>query len=160
MESALTLILLLTLLPRLSMVHSQGQGRFPGASRCLGMSSANTSDCINCSVTVSVSPRPKGSDCSSPMMTGGAGGVGLNGRVCSELEDVLESIARSETTHQRDSCIRVFLRPKSGGEAYVVQAREGRRIDKNVVFTGLEQVSNFLHAGFIATFYHDLLNCL
>ena len=108
--------------------------RFPSVARCLGRREPNTS-CISCRTVVTVDAE-RGSDCAR-------GQGSLSGRVCTELEDVIESIASQETCHPMGSCIQVLIRPRSGRRAYDVMAREGRVIQQSVVLTGTSEVCMF-----------------
>ena len=105
--------------------------QFPGVTRCLDTTPFNTS-CLPCRVRITVDART-GRNCSRVRGS-------LNGVVCTELEDVIESIATRETVHPPGSCSQVLIQPRAGGQAYTVLAREGRVIQQSVVFTGTAEV--------------------
>ncbi len=116
--------------PRPPAPSDPGAERFPGVTSCLDTASPSTS-CLTCSTTVSVSAA--GEDCSRTQRA-------LNGRDCTELEDVIDSIARQETTTMEGTgeCIQLFIQPRE--RPYRVLARENRIIQQSVVLTGMSEV--------------------
>lgn len=123
------LLLLLAILPVPSAAQRIPAGRLPASARCLGAPNA-TATCIKCSVVITVDSE-RGTSC-------GGGIVGdLNGRSCSELEPVVQSIATGSTEVPVGECVLVQIVPSPQGEAYTVEARESRVLQASVVFRGV-----------------------
>ncbi len=110
----------------------QAQSRFPPYATCLERGLADptspviTPSCIRCSSQVTVDAG-RGADCSREDGS-------LSGRTCSQLEDVLESLAVGAT--RSGDCVQVDV---VGGEAYRVLARESRVIRQSVVIRGPDE---------------------
>ena len=118
----------------LASVHTQSRGppsRFPIASGCLEDLENSNSSCISCSISIIVD-SVSGIDCS---IVGGT----LAGRVCDDLDDVIQSIIRDQTSHNREDCIEVLVKPKAdtGDDTYLVQIKENVEISWSVVFRGM-----------------------
>lgn len=127
LSTVLRAALLLALLHSPRVYCQLDSDKFTAISSCLGRPST-TSSCITCAVTVRV--LEGGSDCSN---SDGS----LNNRNCSQLDDVIQSIAVGQTTHDPMDCIRILISPKADGQPYVVLARGERVLAWSVVFTGL-----------------------
>lgn len=128
MSAGTGLLLVLLLASSCLGVNCQlGPESFTPLSACLGRP-GSTSRCIQCDTSVTVE-EGGGQDCSD--IEGS-----LDGRVCSRLEDVVESVATGQTEHGAGSCIRVLVSARDSGEPYLVQAKGGRTVSQNVVFAG------------------------
>ena len=131
MASPLLLVLLLGSAMLCGTAQGQAAPRFSRLSSCLG-TLGSSSRCVTCRTQVTVDAE-EGADCSRTDRS-------LEGRTCSRLEDVIESIAMRETEGGGGGCVGVLVQPRPLGMAHVVLARENRVLTQNIVIRGTDQV--------------------
>lgn len=98
--------------------QAQRQSRYSSTTECIGESEFGSLACVLCDTIVNVSPS-RGLNCQPIVQQDGS----LHNRVCTELGDVIESIARRHTTHNMPlGCIEVLIEPREEGDPYIVKA--------------------------------------
>lgn len=109
--------------------QAQRQSRYSSTTECIGESEFGSLACVLCDTIVNVSPS-RGLNCQPIVQQDGS----LHNRVCTELGDVIESIARRHTTHNMPlGCIEVLIEPREEGDPYIVKADPNWVITQSVV---------------------------
>lgn len=114
--------------------EAQPPRRYTRVSACLNPDSPSGPNCVVCDTAVTVDAL-RGRNCSDS-------GRSLAGVSCNSLEDVVDSIAMSNTVSGMGSCVAVLVEPRPGREAHVVLARENRVLRQNVVIRGTDTVGS------------------
>lgn len=129
---ACTLVILVLIITPFYYLHGPpgiDAQRYSSTTRCIGDSESASLDCVSCDTRITISST-QGEDC-RPIVQQGRN---LDNRICSELEDAIQSIAMKHTVHMPSGCVEVLIEPKEQRDSYIVRADPGRMITQSVVF--------------------------